>query len=108
MSENCNGHCEHCAGSHDEMELESNIIALTDDEGDEVEFECLMTFDCGDHFYASLLPVVPLEDFEEGEVLIMRLDEEGEESVFSPVESEEELEAAWNEFIRLYEEEDEE
>ena len=106
MSENCNGHCEHCQGHHDEADIESNIIALTDDEGNEVEFECLMTFDYGDHFYASLLPVVPLKDFEEGEVLIMRLEEEGEESVFSPVESEEELEAAWNEFIRLYEEED--
>ena len=108
MSEHCNGHCEHCAGHDGEMDIESNIIALTDDEGNEVEFVWLMTFDCGEHFYASLLPVVPLEDFEEGEVLIMRLDEDGEESVFSPVESEEELEAAWNEFIRLYEEEEEE
>ena len=70
MSEHCNGHCEHCAGHDGEMDIESNIIALTDDEGNEVEFECLMTFDCGKHFYASLLPVVPREDFEEGDVFI--------------------------------------
>ena len=56
----------------------------------------------------KIIKLVPDAGFEEGEVLIMRLDEDGEESVFSPVESEEELEAAWNEFIRLYEEEEEE
>lgn len=108
MSENCNGHCEHCAGHNSDADIESNVITLTDDEGNDVDFECLMTFDHGDHFYASLLPVVPMEDFEEGEVLIMRLDEDEEQSIFSPVESEEELEAAFNEFLRLYEEEDDE
>ncbi len=50
MSENCNGHCEHCAGHNSDADIESNVITLTDDEGNDVDFECLMTFDHGDHF----------------------------------------------------------
>ncbi len=88
--------------------LNENILELTDDEGNKVQFEHLLTFEYGENFYVSLLPVTPLEDFEDGEVLIMRLEEEGDDDIFLPVETEEELEGAWNAFLELYNDEDEE
>ena len=78
--------------------LNENILELTDDEGNKVQFEHLLTFEYGENFYVSLLPVTPLEDFEDGEVLIMRLEEDGDDDIFLPVETEEELEGAWNAF----------
>jgi len=88
--------------------LGENILELTDDEGNQVQFEHLMTFEYGERFYVSLLPITPLEDFEDGEVLIMRVEENDDEEMFMPVETEEELEGAWNAFLELYNDEDEE
>ena len=88
--------------------LNENILELTDDEGNKVQFEHLLTFEYGENFYVSLLPVTPLEYFEDGEVLIMRLEEDGDDDIFLPVETEEELEGAWNAFLELYNDEDEE
>ena len=88
--------------------LNENILELTDDEGNKVQFEHLLTFEYGENFYVSLLPVTPLEDFEDGEVLIMRLEEDGDDDIVLPVETEEELEGAWNAFLELYNDEDEE
>ena len=64
--------------------LNENILELTDDEGNKVQFEHLLTFEYGENFYVSLLPVTPLEDFEDGEVLIMRLEEDGDDDIFLP------------------------
>ena len=44
--------------------LNENILELTDDEGNKVQFEHLLTFEYGENFYVSLLPVTPLEDFD--------------------------------------------
>ncbi|MBQ4062622.1 MAG: DUF1292 domain-containing protein [Christensenellaceae bacterium] len=83
-------------------ELMDNIIELTDEEGNTVEFEHLLTFEYKDRFYVGLLPVEPMMDMEEGEVLIMRLEEDGDDDLFLPVETEEELEGAWNAFMESY------
>lgn len=90
--------------------VEEGVIQLIDDDGNEVNFEVLMTFDHENQFYVSLLPVEELEGFEDGEVLLMRIDEDedGESLTFSPIETEEELNAVWEVFIKLYEDDDEE
>ena len=88
-------------------EVMDNIIELTDEDGNSVEFEHLLTFEYKDRFYVGLLPVEPMMDMEEGEVLIMRLEEDGDDDVFLPVETEEELNGAWNAFMEIYYEDDE-
>ena len=60
------------------------------------------TFEYGEAFYVALLPVEPLEGMDDGEVLLMKVEEDGEEDVFLPVETEEELEGAWNAFLEIY------
>ena len=82
--------------------LNENIIELIDDEGETVQFEHLLTFEYGEAFYEALLPVEPLEGMDDGEVLLMKVEEDGEEDVFLPVETEEELEGAWNAFLEIY------
>ena len=87
--------------------LEQNIIEMTDEDGNIVEFEHLLTYEYGENFYVALLPVEPLDEMEDGEVLLMRLVEEEEEDVFMPLETEEELEGAWNAFLEIYYEDEE-
>ena len=89
--------------------VEEGVIQLIDDDGNEVDFEVFMTFDHDNQFYVSLLPVEELAGFEDGEVLLMHIDEDedGESLTFSPIETEEELNAVWEAFIKLYEDEDE-
>ena len=90
----------------DEQETMGNVIELEDEEGNATQFEHLLTFEYGENFYVALLPVSEAEDMEDGEVLIMRLVEEEEEDLFLPVETEEELEGAWNAFLEIYYEEE--
>lgn len=84
-----------------------SIIEATDEEGNAVSFEHLLTFEYGENFYVALLPLELPEDMEEGEVVLMRLTEEGDEDVFNAIETEEELEGAWNAFLEMYYEDDE-
>ena len=60
---------------------EENIIVLTDEEGNEHEFEVLDILEIDDSEYAILLPV---EDNDEEEAIILRigLDENGEEILY--------------------------
>ncbi len=85
-----------------------NVIELVDEDGNSVEFEHLLTFEYGERFYVALLPVEPVMDMEDGEVLIMRVEEDGDEETFLPVETEEELEGAWNAFMDIYYEDEDE
>ncbi len=91
-----------------------DIVVLTDDEGNEVEFLFLDAFESGGHRYAVLVPLEGTdnedkdalepedEEFIEGnEAMIFRLekDDEGEE-VFVEIENDEEwaeVTAAWEE-----------
>ena len=93
------------------MSKNENIIEMRDENGEKVEFEHLLTYEYAENFYAALLPITPMEDFEDGEVLIMRVEEDGAEDVLYPVATQEELEGAWNAFCEVYyddEEDDEE
>ena len=86
---------------------EENIIEATDQDGNPVHFEHLLTFEYGETFYVAMLPVELPDDMEEGEVLLMRLEEDGDNDVFLPIDTEEELEGAWNAFLEMYYEDDE-
>lgn len=94
--------------SDENQVMAENIIEMTDEQGTTVQFEHLLTFEYGEYFYVALLPVEKFEGFEEGEVLLMRLEETEDESIFTPVETEEELEGAWNAFLEIYYEDDDE
>lgn len=85
-----------------------NIIELVDEEGNEVSFEHLMTLEHEGKAYICLVPVEPLEDVEEDELVIMRIetDEDGNDC-YATVDSDEELEAVFEKYLEIVEADDE-
>ncbi|MPN63234.1 hypothetical protein SDC9_210991 [bioreactor metagenome] len=87
---------------------ELDLIEMMDDEGNKLSYEHLLTFEVENDFFIAITPVEDMEDFKEGEVLIMRVNDDGEDGeVYTPIESEEELNSLWEIFQQLYYEDDE-
>ncbi|NLW20356.1 MAG: DUF1292 domain-containing protein [Clostridiales bacterium] len=66
-------------------ELESNIVELTDEDGQTTEFEYLTTIEHKGESYVVLLAPQEEDNEEEGEVVILRIqpDEQGEDTYVS-------------------------
>ena len=76
-----------------EEELD-NIIILNDEEGNEVKFEFLDLIDLDNEEYVVLLPVAENGEEEEGEVVILKVedtDEDSDEENYVSIEDEETL-----------------
>ena len=88
---------------------EENVVILTDDDGKDIRFLHIMTFDFEDSFFVALTPEEDMEDIENGEVLLMEIleDEDGNDC-YVPIENEDRLDQVWEEFERLYYEDDDE
>ena len=82
-----------------------NVVTLVDENGHEVQFDHLMTFDR----YIALMPMEEVEGIGEDEVLIMQIkkDDNGEDT-YVPVENPVLLEEVFDTFLELMEELDEE
>ena len=71
-----------------------NIVILNDEDGNEVKFEFLDLVELDDEEYVILLPVIDDGVEEEGEVVILKVedtDEDSEEESYVSVEDEEKL-----------------
>lgn len=71
-----------------------NIVILNDEDGNEVKFEFLDLVELDDEEYVILLPVIDDGVEEEGEVVILKVedtDEDSEEESYVSVEDEETL-----------------
>ena len=100
------------------MDYENEIIELTGEDGDSIKCEYLDTVLMNDNEYVVLLPVDEggcgcgcgsCEDDEcVSEVIIMRIEKNGDEEYLVPVEDEEELENAFEAFQEQIDEEDDE
>jgi uncharacterized protein YrzB (UPF0473 family) len=99
------------------MEYENDIIELTGEDGDSIKCEYLDTVLVDDEEYVVLLPLdehaCADEDCDEceAEVIIMKIDRDGDEEYLVPVEDEDELEKAFEAFQQqiddeYYDEED--
>ena len=95
MSENMN---------HDlDMEQE-NVVELVDEDGNAVRFEHLMTLEHEGKPYICLVPLDPMEDVSEDELVILRIetDEEGND-VYATVDDEAELDAVFEKYLEIAE-----
>lgn len=89
-------------------ELDDNIVVLNDEEGNEVQFEFLDLVELDDEEYVVLLPVTEEGEEEEGEVVILKLedtDEDSEEEAYVGVEDEEILNKVFEIFKEKYKDE---
>lgn len=91
-----------------ENEELDNIICLSDENGDEVQFEFLDLVELDNEEYVVLLPVTEEGEEEEGEVVILKLedtDEETEEESYVGVDDEEILNEVFAIFKEKYKDE---
>ena len=87
------------------MEELDNIITLNDENGNEVKFEFLDLVELDDEEYVVLLPVSEEGEEDEGEVVILKLedtDEDSEEESYVGVEDEEILNKVFAIFKEKY------
>ncbi len=94
-------------------EFSGNIITLTDEDGNEFDLEHLDTIELNGKVYMAFFPLIESEDGEEPAdeeeygLIILRVDSVDGEDMLVTIESEEELDAAYNEFMEsLFEEEE--
>lgn len=93
-----------------EEQYGSNFITITDEDGNELELEHLDTIEWNGQTYHSFFPTVPegeeVPEEELGLIILKVVIENGEE-IFSTLDSDEELEAVYEQFMEnLYDEED--
>ena len=82
-----------------------NIVILNDEDGNEVKFEFLDLVELDDEEYVILLPVIDDGVEEEGEVVILKVedtDEDSEEESYVSVEDEEILNKVFEIFKERY------
>lgn len=78
-----------------------NIVTLNDENGNEVQFEFLDLVELDNEQYVVLLPMASEEDEDEGEVVILKIedtDAESDEESYVSVEDEETLMKVFNIF----------
>ncbi len=91
-----------------ENEELDNIVILNDEEGNEVQFEFLDLIELDDEEYVVLLPVTDEGEEDEGEVVILKLedtDDDSEEESYVGVEDEEILNKVFEIFKEKYKDE---
>lgn len=82
-----------------------NIVILNDEDGNEVKFEFLDLIELDDEEYVVLLPVAEEGEEEEGEVVILKLedtDEDSDEESYVGVDDEEILNKVFQIFKEKY------
>ena len=91
-----------------EKEELDNRVVLNDEEGNEVQFEFLDLVELDDEEYVVLLPVTDEGEEDEGEVVILKLedtDDDSEEESYVGVEDEEILNKVFEIFKEKYKDE---
>ncbi|MDO4517444.1 MAG: DUF1292 domain-containing protein [Bacillota bacterium] len=94
-------------------EYGANFITVTDEEGNEFELEHLDTIEFNGTTYLAFFPAVSEDQEEDGEedlgLILMKVIQENGEELLSTLDSEEETDAVYNEFMKiLFEDEEEE
>lgn len=93
------------------MDYQGNIVILSDEEGNEVIFDYLMSIEYEQREYVILAPMEPSEDepeLEGDEVVILRVegDEDGND-IYVTIEDDGELDKVFNAFIEITQGEEE-
>ena len=88
-----------------------NFVTITDEEGNDLELEHLDTLEYNGQVYMAFFPAETEEESseeEEGLIILKVVHSEDGEELLSTLDSEEELEAVYDQFMELLFEEEEE
>ena len=100
----------HMSENNHEFDMErEDIVQLVDEDGNEVDFEHLMTLEHNGNAYICLVPVEPMEDVAEDGLVILRIetDEEGND-IYATIEDDAELDAVFEKYLEIAEADEEE
>lgn len=79
-------------------------VVLLDESGKEVRFDHLLTFFHEGEKFVALMPLDPVENVDEDEVVLLQVVTKGEEDVYETIQSEVLLEEVFETFMELFEE----
>lgn len=82
-----------------------DIVTLTTDEGEDIQFNIVTEIALGDDFYAIMQPVKPLEGVEADEALVFRIIEEDDGDEYELVIDDEILDGVFDCYNAMCEEE---
>lgn len=88
--------------------MEDNILILEDEQGNPAEFMVYDVYELNGKTYFALIEVIEGSTEETDEVVIMRVEGEGDDAELVSIDDENELNAAFDEFVRRDEEFEEE
>ena len=86
------------------MQEQTNEVTLLDENGKEVRFDHLMTFEHENERYIALLPLDEVENVNDDEVILLHVVTKNNEDVYESIESEVLLEEVFDTFLELFEE----
>ena len=100
----------HMSENNHEFDMErEDIVQLVDEDGNEVDFEHLMTLEHNGNAYICLVPVEPMEDVAEDELVILRLETDSEgNDVYATIEDDAELDEVFDKYLEIAEADEEE
>ena len=96
-------------GDGKEFNMEQNdIVELIDEDGKEVSFEHLMTLEHKGNTYVCLAPVEPDDDIGDDELVILRIDTDGDgNDAYVTIDDEEELDDVFEKYLEIAEADEE-
>ncbi len=80
--------------------MDENILILEDDNGNPCEFMVIDVYEFNNATYFAMVEVIEGSIEESDEVVIMRVEGEDDDAELVMVEDEDELQAAFDEFVR--------
>ena len=86
------------------MEEQNTLVTLIDEQGREVEFDLVATFDYEKKRYAALLPIDDVENVGEDEVVLLEIVKTPDGEIYRPIENEILLNEVFNEFLEILDE----
>ncbi len=95
----------HMSENNHELDMErEDIVQLVDEDGTEVDFEHLMTLEHKGQTYICLVPVEPMEDVAEDELVILRIetDEDGND-YYTSIDDDAELDEVFEKYLEIAE-----
>lgn len=84
--------------------IDDEIVTLYDDQGNPVDFYEIALINYEDQSYALLQPTEEIDGIGDDEAIICRIEEQGDEDLFLPLESEELMQNVFNEYLKAVEE----
>lgn len=101
---------EHMKEGSNSYEDDESVVELIDEDGKTYRYEHLMTFEYKNEWYCVMTPAEPQEGSDEDgeEVAIYRIAGSEEDEHLEAIEDESLLDELFDEFVRLYDEEDDE